>query len=1189
MSDLIYTTEQKNAMNLRGKNLLVSASAGTGKTAVLVGRIIKMATDPENPVDLDRMLIVTFTNAASEEMKSRIRNKIFEELKKSPGDYRLRKQLILLGQANISTIHSFCSEIIRSNYHLINIDPGFGVCDDGKADGFLDEAMLNVLAYAYEENQISFIKLVDGYGRGKDDRALTDLLTKIYKKSRSLPGYRDWLTEKSANFNETYMDFGKSRWGSPIIENAKERVESYLEDIENLLDIIINDDFMIGYSDTLENDRIQLAELQITLANGSWDECREAVISIQWNRLANAKRGASDILKAIVKDTRAAYKKEISDLSGRLSGTSAQINDNMKDLSPVIACMTKLILMLDKEYTDIKNSNGVVDYNDLEHYALECLEKEAGDMYRDRFDEIFVDEYQDSNHIQERIVNLVSGRGKDLKNVFMVGDIKQSIYRFRMADPEIFSLKNKSYSNDISNDNVRIDLSDNYRSRKPVLDFINSIFKKIMSEAVGDEDYIDKVFLRPGNKEYGEGNDNGYPVEIKLVCGDSKEFFTKDITSEMKEAAVVGNEILRLINSKMIIKDKNTNEERAIKFGDIAILIRSANTVSLNYIRQLKKMGIPVYSESSSDFFGEYEIMIMEAFCRVVDNPRQDIPLIALLRSSIFGFDDRELAYIRCSLKFTDYYDSILTFTEDDNIKEKINRFIEIIEKYRKDSINRPIDRLIWDMMHETGFYYFGEEGDNHVIRQKNLRRLFEIAGTYENGRETGLSGFIEYLEQLKKIGIKDTSSSGGDIDTVTLMSIHKSKGLEFPVVFVSSCGKGFNKQELSENIVFDRELGFGPDYIDAKAGVKLTTAIKKSIKIKKEKEDLAEEMRVLYVALTRAREKLVITGYVKNPDNAFENWYIKGLSKNGRLSTGKVLMASSYMDWIMPTLINEDIKLKLESGELQIINPIDSEDTFYKIDVFYPDKINQFLNLDLKYPGTIEKSQISIDYNTIKERFGWEYPFIHEGIYHKKISVTELKKLQGVQPGERDIFKKDFIPRPEFLNDEKQDAAGRGTMLHNIIAAVNHKRVFEPGYITELCLKAGCPEELKNEYADMILNFFKSELGSRVLFHEGESEKPFLFTVPTKEIYPESTALIDNEHTTIIQGVIDNIIYENDGVVIIDFKSDNVISGNEDIHAQKYKLQLDLYGRAVEKLTGKPVKGKYIYFFKSSVYVQLN
>jgi len=419
-------------------------------------------------------------------------------------------------------------------------------------------------------------------------------------------------------------------------------------------------------------------------------------------------------------------------------------------------------------------------------------------------------------------------------------------------------------------------------------------------------------------------------------------------------------------------------------------------------------------------------------------------------------------------------------------------------------------------------------------------------------------------------------------------MSIHKSKGLEFPIVFVSTCGKGFNRREYSENVIFDRELGFGPDYIDALEGLKLTTAVKKSIKIKKEIEDLAEEMRVLYVALTRAREKLVITGYVKTPEKAFEKWHLKGMRKKGKISPGKVILANGYMDWIMPVIISDDIKDDLDNGKHHIMHSPKKDGQYYKIDVFDPIEIRKCLDYRQPLLRRTEIQKAALDYNTVKDRFEWEYPYAHEGIFHKKVSVTELKKLHDVQPGERDIFHKEFIPRPEFMYEGSLDAAGRGTMLHNIIAAVNHKRVFEPGYIRGLCNKIGFREEQIDDNVEMILDFFKSNLGKRMIAADSESEKPFLFPILTKELYPGSPLLPEENHTTLVQGVIDCMFYESDGIVIVDYKSDHVIEGNENVHAKKYSMQLELYAKAVSNLTGMSVKEKYIYFLQTRCSVRL-
>ncbi len=1191
MSNIRYNQEQELAISLRGKNLLVSAAAGTGKTAVLVERIIRMAVDTKNPIDLDRMLIVTFTNAAAEEMRERIRNALYKEIKVNPNNNRLRKQLILMGQANISTIHTFCSEVIRSNYHLLDIDPGFNVCDENDANKFLLEATSFVLAEAYEEGLESFISLVDGYGRGKDDDRLTSLLVNFYKKIRSLPDYREWLTINAKRFKCTGDDFGKTDWGQMILSFSAARINGYIEDIKDLIDIIEDDEMFAGYLSTLVIDLEDLKKIYSFLNDKSWDECNDFILVHKFDRIGSFKKGASEEIKNIVKDTRNDYKKEVEKIKERLSGSSEQIFANLNQMSAMMDKLAELLLSLDTKYSEIKNTNGVLDYSDLEHFALVCLNSDAGTMYRDKFDEVFVDEYQDSNQIQESIVKLVSGRGRGVKNTFMVGDIKQSIYKFRQADPDIFIDKYNKYSEDTDSNEVKIELFKNFRSRKPILDFTNYIFSQIMSKEMGDIDYNSKVSLRQGNEEaYPEGNNNGYPVEIKLVVGEDKEIFTKDINLNIKEAAVVGGEILNILESEILITDKRTNKQRKVMFGDITILIRNANSVSADYVRQLKKMGIPVQSESDSDFFNEREIFVIRSFLEVLDNPRRDISLLSILCSSIFGFTDKELAYIKCGSRYESFYDSMINFNANKALVDKIELSLSVINKYRRDAVNRPMNSLIWTIIHETGFYYQCTEGDNSTIRMQNLRRLFEIAGTYEKSRETGLFGFIRYLDNFNESGVKaGVDTIMGAEGSVRLMSIHKSKGLEFPVVILAGCGKSFNKRESSENIIFDKTYGFGAEYINASEGYKFTTAVKKSIKIKKNIEGLAEEMRVLYVALTRAREKLVITGYVPSLNKAPDKWCLRGRRKDGRIDPGKVMLASGLLDWIMSAAVNHKNGKSIFDGKLYAGDNNDQDPVDFKISIIHPYDI--FKLLDKKKVFKIhESSKINLGYKEIKERFNWEYPYMAESIYHKKISVTEIKKLRESQNGEKDIFGTSFVTRPDFMGDKnKNDAAERGTQLHNIIAAADISRALEPGYIEELFRIVGSEKENIEPYSELIRGFFKSSLGRRMINSvKIETEKPFLYPVPTRNLYPDNKLLSDSHHSTLIQGVIDCMFYESEGIVIIDYKSDNVIPGNEKKHASKYKVQLDLYAEAVEKLTGIPVKEKYIYFLRTKAEVQL-
>ncbi|MDX1358899.1 MAG: 3'-5' exonuclease, partial [Clostridia bacterium] len=877
----------------------------------------------------------------------------------------------------------------------------------------------------------------------------------------------------------------------------------------------------------------------------------------------------------------------IGRIRDRLKGTSRQIYENMAVMAPMMEKLAALLNDLDNEYSRIKNAEGTIDYNDLEHYALECLQSEAGAMYRDRFDEIFVDEYQDSNQIQEDIINLVSGRNKNEKNVFMVGDVKQSIYKFRQAEPGLFVGKYESYSEDQDCDSVKVELFRNYRSRVPILDFANYIFSRIMSKNVGDIAYDNNVFLRQG-MDYPEGNADGYPVEIKLVNGKDSELFKKDESNDTREAAAIGAEIYKLIGSGMRINDKN-GTERPVEYRDITILNRSANSVSDDYIRQLKKMGIPVYSGSDTDFFKEREIILIRSFLEILDNPRRDIPLLAVMRSQIFGFTDKELALIRCGSRYKNYYDSLISFDSEQRLKNKITGFLDNLQKYRSEAKNRGMDKLVWAIIHETGLYNRSSAGENIHLKQQNLRRFFEIASVYESGRATGLFGFIKYLENLRISGVKGNNEPGIGNNAVNLMSIHKSKGLEFPVVILSGCGKRFNKTDLREKLIIDKEYGFGPDYINAEEGYKLTTAMKKGIAIKKDIEGMAEEMRVLYVALTRAREKLVITSMVDNLETSINKWQLRSRTRNGKIDPGKVMLASGFIDWIMPSVINNRNAYVLMEGLCNPQAEQDSGNPHFKIDIIEPLEVRKCMdsrgNSDI-----VTDEDIGLAYEDIKTRFEWEYPYADEGIFHKKVSVTEIKKLRDVQKGEKDIFGSSFVPVPDFMNEKAGSyAAERGTMLHNAIAAVDPALALNTGYISSLFEKLGLEGDALAIYTELITDFFKSGLGRRMLKSvKIESEKPFLIPMPTKKLYPGHPGLPKGEHSTLVQGVIDCMFYESDGIVIIDYKSDNVIEGNEKVHAGRYAVQLNLYAEAVEKLTGIKVKEKYIYFLKNRCSVLL-
>jgi len=728
VSEIIYTTEQKRAMELRDRNLLISAAAGAGKTSVMVERIVRMATAKEKQVGLDRMLVVTFTNAAAAEMKERIRKALYNEIKKSPSDTSIRKQLILINQANISTIHSFCSEVIRSNYHLLDIDPAFSVSDEMESTRILRQSIEEVLSEKYDEMPEGLEALVNTCGRGRDDEGLVKMLLKLYGFLRSMPEYLSWLDEKTKLLTTVQSDFINTPWGQVQKINAEDSIEGLIAQIKAAA--AINE--KIGgpevYEITAAKDIELLEGILNELETADWNGCCEVLAGYKFSRLESA-RGFDDALKSIFKGSRDKVKKELKRIASGFAADEGSICEISTKMIPMFKVMNEILHIVDVRYTDMKRRKGILDYNDLEHLALECLKGDAGSMYRRKFMEVFVDEYQDSNSIQEEIICLVSGRDRCEKNIFMVGDLKQSIYRFRHADPELFQEKYNRYSENEGDAEVRIELSNNYRSRKEILDFNNMIFDRLMTPETADLDYKGNARLEAGI-EYDENTIHDYSVEVIVTESGDKLLYDASLTKEDKEAAVVGARIIELVESGFEIFDKNKKITRPVEFRDITILMRSLKNASERYVEILGKMGIPAKSNSSSDFFSSYEIIVLRSYLAIIDNPRQDIPLLTVLRSSMYSFTDRELMAIKCESKAASFYEKLTEFKGNSVLLDKINIFLEAYNEYCSMIHYTPVDKLIWLIMTETGFYYRPVHSVSLESGQANLRRLFELAGS---------------------------------------------------------------------------------------------------------------------------------------------------------------------------------------------------------------------------------------------------------------------------------------------------------------------------------------------------------------------------------------------------------------------------------------------------------------------------
>lgn len=913
----IWTDEQREAITGNEKNLLVAAAAGAGKTAVLVERIIRKITDEENPVDIDRLLVVTFTNAAATEMRERIGEAISEKLEENPGSANIQRQLTLLGKASITTIHSFCLEVIRSNFQQINIDPGFRIADETESQLMKLEALNEVFEEQYENENTGFFELLECYGGNRDDKELQDMVLNLYNFIQSSPWPGEWLEKMTECMNVPEgTDFGKTLWGRVLLQSVKTELEGLKEMVSRALEILKDalglEKYQAVYMEDLANIEAMLKLLNED-SDMQWDRTFNALQGIEFAVLPRCGKGVDKDKQEIVKKIRDDVKQSIKRLREKVvTSVSNDINNDMKVLYPKMKCLASLVEQLAGKYAKKKSRKSVVDFNDLEHFCLEILTEKQEDgsilpsktaiLYRERFEEILVDEYQDSNLVQEAIINMISKGDDKSPRVFMVGDVKQSIYRFRQARPELFLDKYNMYFPDKGNPSRKILLFKNFRSRREVVDAINFLFKQIMSVGVGELDYTDTEALNAGavfDENEREDMTVGGEAELHLIQTDGVDYISagenegeegqKDEGEEEDEemldnvqceARLVGRRILELMKPDengryFCIFDKAKEEYRRVEYRDIVILLRTTRNWAEVFADELSVMGIPVFADTGTGFFKTVEVQVMLSLLQIVDNPLQDTPLLSVLRSPIAGFSTDELAELRIADKRALLFDALNKLAESGQTgaARKASAFLENLQKWREMSLYMSTDRLLWQLYNDTGYYSIVGAMPAGEQRQANLRILYERARQFEETSYKGLFNFINFIDKLK--------SSRGDMgsakilsendNVVRIMSIHKSKGLEFPVVIVAGCGKKFNLQDMNKTILLHHELGFGPDVVDHKLRLSWPSMAKQAIREKIKAETLSEEMRILYVALTRAREKLIITGAVKDVSKTVE------------------------------------------------------------------------------------------------------------------------------------------------------------------------------------------------------------------------------------------------------------------------------------------------------------------------------
>ena len=1175
-----WTSEQQKVIDLRNRNILVSAAAGSGKTAVLVERIIRRLTEDDPPTDVDRLLIVTFTEAAAAEMKERIGAAIEKKLTERPGDTRLERQATLIHSAQITTIHSFCLSVIRDHFHVIGIDPGFRIAEEGELKLLKQDVLEELLEECYAEAKEEFLDFTERFGSGKSDKKIEEIILKMYEYSRSYPQPDRWLDQCVEAYESKDLE-----------ARAEERVRMRAADIRKVLErglkICEEPDGPYMYGDMLDSD---LEELERLEQAENFDAMYNAAAGFKWKRLSSKKDDTvSPDKKEKVRKLREQAKSLLKGLQEDYFYVPPEVwHQDMQDALPSVVTLAELVKRFAHMLDEKKRLRNMIDFNDMEQFALAILTEEkdgviipsavAGE-YQERFDEVMIDEYQDSNLVQETILTSVSRVSRGEYNIFMVGDVKQSIYSFRLSRPELFMEKYNTYSLE---DCVtqRIDLHKNFRSRGEVLDSVNDIFRQIMKKELGGIEYDDSAALYPGAEfpPLPSGKEDFCKSELLLL--DKED--TRGEDERQAEARMIARRIRELIRDGVVL-DKETREYRRVQYRDIVILTRSIRGWAEVFSSVLGEEGIPAYSVSREGYFETYEVSVLLDYLKILDNARQDLPLAAVLTSVFGGLDTRELAEIRIAYPNVPFYEAAAMCAESDaaedacmeELRGKLRRFYDQVRYFREKVPYTPIHELLEEIIDKTGYGLYIAAMPGGAQRMANVEMLTERAAAFEGTSYKGLFNFVRYIAQLKKYDV-DYGEAGimdEQADTVRIMSIHKSKGLEFPIVFVAGMGKKFNTQDTKGSVLLHPDWGAGVDLIDLKRRTKTPTFLKKMIREETALENLAEEMRILYVALTRAKEKLIMTGAAK----ITEDGAVSDISSVFRAEGAKC-----YLDWVLPCILSDETgKVKQESPvEVSVFRAEDltpqQEET--QAEVVAEDVLRNWDASQVYEPELRERLDAQIDY---------VYPFEDEGKMKLKFTVSELKKWASLaeEAGEEMYEEPVVVPLiPEFLKEEEiLTGAPRGSAYHkllelldftvdydveNLIAAVQQLR--QEGRLTDEMTECIRPKD--------ILRFLGCRSGKRMadVARNGKlyKEQPFVLSVDASEIYPEDCS----GEKILVQGIIDVYFEEPDGLVVLDYKTDKVRTGNE--LKEKYHAQLDYYAQALEQLTEKPVKEKIIYSF---------
>ena len=1330
-----WTQKQQEVIDARGCNLLVSAAAGSGKTAVLVERIIHLICDEKDPVDIDRLLVMTFTSAAAGEMRERIARAIEEKLMENPEREHLQVQAALVHRASITTIDSFCLSLIRDYFNVLDLDPAFRIGDEGELMLLRADVMSQMLEDYYQMDDPAFKRFVETYAQGKSDSGIEDPIMQVYTFSQSNPFPEEWLDSCRQELDQLEQgDFDGSGWMGFLLEDVKKQAGELAQQLEGAMEVCREEGGPTMYLPTLQ------AELSMVRAIGQaadYETLHDRLEKAVFDRMAAAR--GKDIDKAKKEYAAAArdrVKKAVKSLAQRYGSQSLEeVRKNLLGSREAVLKLLELAQEFDRRYQEAKKDRNLVDFNDLEHQALRILVEKEGNRLRftpmadelsQRYAHILVDEYQDSNDVQETLLKSLSAKRFGRPNVFMVGDVKQSIYKFRLARPELFMKKYACYDeygqetkkrqedcldgetlqeSEDREEGKKIELRQNFRSRASVLDSINQVFFQIMTRNLGNIQYTDKVSLHAGAAFEETEMVAGTPTELILTDTGAKALGPGDeeleeYTSREIEARLIASRIKELTDKEtgLSVWDKETGQYRRAQYGDMVILLRSLTGWTDSFLNVLTQEDIPAFAETGTGYFDTIEVETVLAMLSVIDNPIQDIPLAAVLRSPVAGMEDEELAWMMAAWKQhirkgqdrgiygalrlvilgeepvsrepeMDLMDELLEngraegiqwgkedeisgkndekwdsseIIQDNNketwekapenkgkaeeeslddeetwedltqeiektddmwgntdidwdrsremweeladsidmpkdaaasIHRKASAFVRLFGELRNQAAYVPIHELIHRMYLLTGYYDHVSAMPAGELRKANLDMLIEKAAAYEKTSYRGLFHFIRYIQRLRKYDTDfgEATTAGNVQDMVRIMSIHKSKGLEFPIVILAGLGKNFNKQDVRGKLLIDADLGIGADCFDVETRVKAETLKKNVLKRKLELDNLGEELRVLYVAMTRAKEKLIMTGTDRYLEKKLERWQQRTWDTR-QIPYTILSTASSYLDWV---LMCQPEKSPLFSVRIVPVETLVGEAVAQRLQKEVSQDELENLDLTVSYHEETE--------TLLKERLSFRYPFEADIDLHTKISVSQLKK-QGQDVDDKNSLFQPLIP--EFLKEDKAapepGGAARGSVYHRVLELLDLKAIHSCQDLDAWLETARAQGRITEEAFGMVdpkklWTFLNTPMGKRMSLAHKEGrlhrEQQFVMGIPACDM-----DLGSSRELVLIQGIIDAWMEESDGLVLVDYKTDRVKPGQEQLLAKRYKVQLDYYKKALEQMVKRPVKEMVIY-----------